>query len=67
MNSVVANIEFDDRHPISYNSSYSARGSHASPVRQGLVSEHGHWPWPGWRNYYLDDDSIFRVDRAELL
>jgi putative transposase len=36
---------------------------HKNPVRRGLTSEPGEWPWSSWRNYYLDDDSILRIDR----
>ena len=37
---------------------------HANPVRRGLAEGPGDWPWTSWRNYYLEDDSAFRVDRV---
>lgn len=37
---------------------------HMNPVRAGLVSDPGDWPWSSARNYLLDDHSIFRVDMA---
>jgi REP element-mobilizing transposase RayT len=40
---------------------------HANPVRRGLVCEPGEWPWSSWRNYHADDDSVFRIDRAEII
>jgi putative transposase len=39
---------------------------HRNPVRRGLVDDPGEWSWSSWRNYYLDDDSVFSVDRIEL-
>jgi len=39
---------------------------HNNPVKRNLVTEPGEWPWSSWRNYYLDDDSVFRVDRLEM-
>ncbi|MBI2843489.1 MAG: hypothetical protein HYX78_08825 [Armatimonadetes bacterium] len=40
---------------------------HANPVRRGLVEHPADWPWSSWRNYYLGDDSVFRVDKVEML
>jgi len=40
---------------------------HKNPVDANLVNDPSLWPWSSWRNYYLDDDSILRVDRVELL
>jgi putative transposase len=40
---------------------------HKNPVTCGLVSEPGQWLWSSWRNYYLNDDSVFRVDRVQML
>lgn len=40
---------------------------HSNPVRRDLASEPGQWPWSSWRSYYLDDDSVLRVDRVEML
>ena len=39
---------------------------HANPVRRGLVSSPGEWPWSSWRSYHLRDHSVFQVDRFEL-
>ncbi|MBI2843320.1 MAG: hypothetical protein HYX78_07965 [Armatimonadetes bacterium] len=39
---------------------------HANPVRRELVENPGDWPWSSWRNYHLDDDSVFRVDRLGI-
>ena len=36
---------------------------HKNPLTRGLVDEPGEWPWSSWRNYYLDDDTVFRVDK----
>lgn len=41
--------------------------THKNPVTRGLASGPGDWLWSSWRNYYLDDDSVFRIDRMELL
>ena len=40
---------------------------HKNPVDRGLVSQPDEWDWSSWRNYFLSDDSVFRVDRVELL
>jgi REP element-mobilizing transposase RayT len=39
---------------------------HANPVRRELVDNPEDWKWSSWRNYFLDDDSLFRVDRIDL-
>ncbi len=36
---------------------------HNNPVKQGLVSQSGEWPWSSWRYYYLEDSSILAIDR----
>jgi len=36
---------------------------HNNPVKRGLVSAPGDWPWSSWRFYYLEDASILRMDR----
>jgi putative transposase len=36
---------------------------HNNPVTRGLVSSPGDWPWSSWRFYYLEDESILRMDR----
>lgn len=36
---------------------------YANPVKRGLVTTPEEWPWSSWRNYCLDDDSVFRIDR----
>ncbi|MHB1458984.1 MAG: transposase [Armatimonadota bacterium] len=38
---------------------------HNNPVKRGLVTDPSQWMWSSWHNYHLDDDSIFRVDRAD--
>lgn len=40
---------------------------HANPVRHGLVDDPANWLWSSWRNYYLGDESEFRVDRVALV
>jgi putative transposase len=35
---------------------------HNNPVKRGLVSSPGDWPWSSWRFYYLRDASILRMD-----
>ncbi len=35
---------------------------HNNPVRRGLVSEPGEWPWSSWRFYYREDSSVLRMD-----
>ncbi len=36
---------------------------HQNPVKRGLVSSPGDWPWSSWRFYFLQDASIFAMDR----
>ena len=36
---------------------------HNNPVKRGLVSTPGDWPWSSWRFYYWQDASILRMDR----
>ncbi len=36
---------------------------HNNPVKRGLVSSPGDWPWSSWRFYFLQDASILRMDR----
>jgi len=36
---------------------------HGNPVKRGLVSSPGGWPWSSWRSYFLEDASILRMDR----
>ena len=40
---------------------------HSNPVKRGLCAAPEEWLWSSWRNYYLDDDSIFRIDRFDSL
>jgi putative transposase len=40
---------------------------HNNPVRAGLVKEPQDYPYSSFRNYYLDDHSIFRVDIVDVL
>jgi putative transposase len=40
---------------------------HSNPVKRGLVNQSQDWLWSSWRNYYMDDDSIFRIDKLEAL
>ena len=40
---------------------------HNNPVERKLVEEPGQWLWSSWHNYYLDDESILRIDRTETL
>jgi putative transposase len=35
---------------------------HANPVKRGLVSQPGDWPWSSWRFYHLEDSSILAMD-----
>jgi putative transposase len=35
---------------------------HNNPVKRGLVSSPGDWPWSSWRFYFLQDASILRMD-----
>jgi putative transposase len=34
-----------------------------NPVRRGLVSSPGDWPWSSWRFYFLREVSILGMDR----
>jgi len=36
-----------------------------NPVRRGLVSSPGDWPWSSWRYYSLNDLSLLRMDRLD--
>ena len=36
---------------------------HNNPVKRSLVAHPGDWPWPSWRFYFRDDESILRMDR----
>jgi putative transposase len=36
-----------------------------NPVKRGLVSSPGDWPWSSWRFYFLDDASVLRMDRLD--
>jgi len=38
---------------------------HNNPVKRGLVSAPGDWPWSSWRFYFLQDASILRMDRLQ--
>jgi putative transposase len=38
---------------------------HNNPVKRGLVSAPGDWPWSSWRFYFWQDASILRMDRLE--
>jgi len=38
---------------------------HNNPVKRGLVSSPGDWPWSSWRFYYLQDASVLRMDRLD--
>ena len=35
---------------------------HNNPVKRGLVSQPGDWPWSSWRFYYLEDRSLLPMD-----
>ena len=36
---------------------------HNNPLKRGLVSSPGGWPWSSWRFYFLQDASLLRMDR----
>ncbi len=36
---------------------------HQNPVKRGLVTSPGDWPWSSWRFYFLQDASILAMDR----
>ena len=38
---------------------------HDNPVKRGLVSSAGDWPWSSWRFYFLQDASILHLDRLD--
>jgi putative transposase len=38
---------------------------HNNPVKRGLVSSPGDWPWSSWRFYFLHDASVLRMDRLD--
>ena len=38
---------------------------HNNPVKRGLVSSPGDWPWSSWRFYNWQDASILRMDRLD--
>ena len=40
---------------------------HNNPVKRKLVDEPSQWPWSSWRNYYLEDASVLRIDTPEML
>ena len=40
---------------------------HNNPVKRNLVDDPSLWPWSSWRNYCLDDDTVFCIDRADML
>ena len=37
---------------------------HNNPVKRGLVTQPGDWPWSSWRIYYLNDASLLRMNRV---
>ncbi len=37
---------------------------HNNPVKRGLVTVPGEWPWSSWRFYYLEDASLLPMDRV---
>lgn len=38
---------------------------HDNPVKRGLVTSAGDWPWSSRRFYYLGDRSVLEMDRTE--
>jgi hypothetical protein len=38
---------------------------HNNPVKRGLVSSPGDWPWSSWWYYFLHDASLLRMDRLD--
>jgi putative transposase len=36
---------------------------HSIPVKKRLVSSPHQWPWSSFRFYYLNDASVFTMDR----
>jgi len=39
---------------------------HNNPVGRKLVDEPSQWLWSSWRNYHLDDENIFQVDKIVI-
>ena len=39
---------------------------HANPLRRGLVEEPADYPYSSYRNYYLDDESLIKIDKEWL-
>jgi len=39
--------------------------THSNPVKRGMVSSPGDWPWSSWRFYFLHDASVLRMDRLD--
>jgi len=39
---------------------------HNNAVKHGLVEQPEDYLWSSYRNYYLDDDSLFRIDKFPL-
>lgn len=35
---------------------------HNNPIKHGLAGEFEDWQYSSWRNYYLDDDSLVKID-----
>ncbi len=38
---------------------------HNNPVKRGLASSPGDWPWSSWRFYFRQDASGLRMDRLD--
>ena len=36
---------------------------HANPLRRGLVKNLGDYPYSSFRNYYLNDESLIKIDK----
>ena len=39
---------------------------HYNPVKRGLVTHPGDWPWSSWRFYFLNDGSALAIDRMPV-
>ena len=39
---------------------------HKNPVKHGLVKSAEEYQWSSYRNYYLDDNTIFKVDKINM-
>jgi len=39
---------------------------HNNPVKHGLVDNPSDYIWSSFRNYYLDDNSVFKIDKIIL-